>query len=444
MNTPTEHAPAPTNGTLFRPEVLVARGSQWIGEISLVQPAAGWLVATVALVLSICTVSFITFGSMTRKERVTGLTVPRAGSLTILAGGAGILVQQFVKEGQFVSAGQALFEVSSERHGETGDLTALLDQQLAVRLEAIGAERRVRIAQDHEKRQAFDVRLINLVGEGEEIEHEIALVRRRKALAELSLRNFQQLQASGFVSATQTQQKQEDSIDQDSRLATLARTKVQLEGNVLSLRAERSALDGELTALLAQLARTEASLKQEIVDNHDRGRTRVTAPEEGRLTTIALSRGQAVAAGQVLGTLIPSSQGGATAPLEVVLYAPSRTAGFVAAGQKVRIRYQAYPYQKFGLQEGTVRDVSATPFAPNELAPNVASTILTNAQQNILGFNGNEALYRIRVELAEQSIKAYGKTQMLKPGLTLEADILQEDRKIWEWIFEPLLAVTRR
>ncbi|MEB0233304.1 HlyD family secretion protein, partial [Undibacterium sp. 10I3] len=57
------------------------------------------------------------------------------------------------------------------------------------------------------------------------------------------------------------------------------------------------------------------------------------------------------------------------AQLEVHLYAPSRTAGFVANGQQVLIRYQAYPYQKFGLQKGTVTDISDTPFAPNELPP---------------------------------------------------------------------------
>jgi membrane fusion protein len=36
------------------------------------------------------------------------------------------------------------------------------------------------------------------------------------------------------------------------------------------------------------------------------------------------------------------------------------------------------------------------------------STILSNAQQNILGFNSNEALYRIKVQLKQQTINAYG------------------------------------
>jgi membrane fusion protein len=68
---------------------------------------------------------------------------------------------------------------------------------------------------------------------------------------------------------------------------------------------------------------------------------------------------------------------------------------------------------------------------------------LSNAQQNIQGFNSNEALYRIKVTLEKQSIDAYGQPQSLKPGMTLEADILQDRRKIWEWIIEPVLAVSQ-
>jgi membrane fusion protein len=33
---------------------------------------------------------------------------------------------------------------------------------------------------------------------------------------------------------------------------------------------------------------------------------------------------------------------------------------------------------------------------------------------------------------------------MLKPGMTLEADVVQDSRKIWEWVLEPVLAVLQR
>jgi membrane fusion protein len=200
-----------------------------------------------------------------------------------------------------------------------------------------------------------------------------------------------------------------------------------------------------------QLHRAQATLEQEIAENRNRKTTLITTNQAGTITTISGQTGQMMNGGQILATLIPSDSTPASdtnttlsGSVEAHLYTPSRTAGFVAVGQTVLIRYAAYPYQKFGLQQGTVIDVSSTPFAPTELPPNFASTILSNAQQNIQGFNSNEALYRIKVKLDKQSIQAYGIAQNLKSGMTLEADILQDRRKIWEWVVEPVLAVAHR
>jgi membrane fusion protein len=97
------------------------------------------------------------------------------------------------------------------------------------------------------------------------------------------------------------------------------------------------------------------------------------------------------------------------------------------------MRYAAYPYQKFGLQTGHITAISTTPFAASELPPNISQQLMAQA-------GSNEALYRINVQLDQQTIASYGEPLQLKAGLTLEADVLQERRKIWEWVLEPLLA----
>jgi membrane fusion protein len=148
-----------------------------------------------------------------------------------------------------------------------------------------------------------------------------------------------------------------------------------------------------------------------------------------------------VQAGQTLATLVPlvstpnplGTFTNRNMPLEAHLFAPSRTAGFLKAGQLVYLRYAAYPYQKFGLHSGSVTAISDTPFATNELPANLAPQLIA---QN----GSNEALFRINVRLDQQAIQSHGEAIALKPGLTLEADIVQERRKVWEWALEPLLA----
>jgi len=456
---------------LFRPEVTAAYGSHWKGTIRLAQPLSGWLSAAVALGLALALIAYLTLGSITKKARITGITLPANGSISIAAPNAGLLTHRYVDEGQNVQAGQALFEISTERQGTHGEITALIAQQLAARQQTLETEQRLRLAQYKDKKETLIHKLNNLNSENSQLDQEIALAQRRHALAQESLHKYQTLQANGFVSAAQTQQKQEELLDVATRLSNLQRSKLQLQSTSLALQAEQTALTNSLATDQAQIQRALASLQQEIAENQSRKASLITASQAGTLATLNIQAGQTVAAGQVLATLLPESPCAESSlatptslsqrdcssdslrdgnspsklkhPLEAHLYAPSRTAGFVAPGQTVLIRYQAYPYQKFGLQKGVVSDVSKTPFAPNELPPNLASTILSNAQQSLLGFNSSEALYRIKVKLNKQHIDAYGQAQLLKPGMTLEADVLQDKRKIWEWILEPILAISQ-
>jgi membrane fusion protein len=48
------------------------------------------------------------------------------------------------------------------------------------------------------------------------------------------------------------------------------------------------------------------------------------------------------------------------------------------------------------------------------------------------------------VRLARQDISGYGVTQQLKPGMALEADVMQDRRAVWEWVLEPLVAAGAR
>ena len=431
---------------LFRPEVTAALGSQWMGAIRLAQPISAWLIAGVAMLVAIALIAFLSFGSMTKKARVTGITVPTAGNISIAAPNAGILMQSHVKEGEVVQAGQVLFTLSTQRQNSQGEITALIAHQLRARQDTLISEQRLRETATNDKKIALQQRLANLQIESDQIDQEIALAKRRLSLSQQSIEKFQTLQNSGYVSAAQTQQKQEENIDLATRLSNLQRNKTQLQASQVNLQSEINTLANTLATELAQLARARAGLQQEIAENNNRQSSQIIAPQAGMITAITNQTGQNINGGQVLATLIPTMDAKGDKEqqaLEVHLYAPSKTAGFVSAGQQVLIRYNAYPYQKFGLQSGTVIDVSKTPFAPNELPQHLASTILSNAQQNILGFNSNEALYRIKVQLKQQSINAYGKAQAIKPGMTLEADVVQDRRKIWEWIIEPVLAVTR-
>lgn len=52
-------------------------------------------------------------------------------------------------------------------------------------------------------------------------------------------------------------------------------------------------------------------------------------------------------------------------------------------------------------------------------------------------------MYRITVGLPSKTVNTYGKQTQLNAGMSLDADVRQDSRKIWEWLLEPVIAVSR-
>ncbi len=118
----------------------------------------------------------------------------------------------------------------------------------------------------------------------------------------------------------------------------------------------------------------------------------------------------------------------------VQLYVPSAAVGFVGVGVPVRVRYQAYPYQKFGQYRAQVTSIARTALSAAELSMSGMAAV---------GARGGDAtFYRVTATLDQQTVTAYGKPQPLQSGMALEADILRERRRLYEWVLEPLYSLT--
>jgi membrane fusion protein len=51
-------------------------------------------------------------------------------------------------------------------------------------------------------------------------------------------------------------------------------------------------------------------------------------------------------------------------------------------------------------------------------------------------------LYQVLVSLEAQDVIAYGEPRDLRAGMAVEADVLLETRRLYEWVLEPLLSLT--
>jgi len=119
------------------------------------------------------------------------------------------------------------------------------------------------------------------------------------------------------------------------------------------------------------------------------------------------------------------------ARLQARLLVPSSAIGFLHTGERVLLRYRAFPYQKFGLRRGRIVSISGSALDPAEAAALLGQTIKV-------------PIYPVMVALRRQSIQAYGRHIQLRPGMTLSADVVLERRRLVEWIFQPMLGIKQR
>lgn len=418
------------NDPLFRHEVLAQRQTQWLGTVLLTPKLSHRLFAVYGLLVTCAITTLLCFGHYTRTAKVSGWLVPEQGIVRIFAQQMGVVAALYAKEGTEVKKNDPLLALSTELHSTTlGNTQAQIARGLNMRRDSLQEELRQQKRLLTQQIRSFSNRLVALRAEETQINAEITLQVSRVALAEKSAARQRELRLQGFISEQQLQLATEAKLEQASKLRALERNRINLQRERLTLEGDLNDLPLKSQAQVAMIERNISSIGQELAETESRRENVITAPQTGIVTAIQAEIGGHANTTTPLLSILP-----ANTKLEAQLYTPSRSIGFVRTGQKVLIRYQAYPYQKFGHYEGIVSNISRSAMSPNELPPQLSG--LTSL------YGTNEPVYRIKVNLLRQAITAYGENVPLQPGMQLEADVVIERRSLLEWILDPLFTLT--
>lgn len=421
--------PSPRSDRLFRDEALDAQRTQLLGQIILAPRVSTFWLSAVAVLLALALVLFLFLGSHTRRVTVGGLLLPAGGLIRVHTPQAGVVLEKKVTDGQVVKKGELLYVLSSDRQGDgSRELQADIARQVGARKGSLEQEiERSRQVQDDEL-TSLQRRADSLRAETAAITAQIDQQKTRLAIAEDTRRRYQGLADQDFIAREELLQKDIDLTEQRSRMRALEREALGVQRELGQVQQEQVSTRLRHANLLAQLDREVSSTDQQLTEVEGRRRVLITAAEAGRATLVVAEVGQTVDTSQPLVTLVPTS-----GELLARLYAPSSSIGFVQPGDAVLLRYLSFPYQKFGQQEGVVGTVSTSAVNPSELAGLPVSEL-----------TAGEPVFAIDVRLKSVTINANGQTRPLQSGMRLEADILQERRKLYEWMLEPLFSVTRR
>ena len=418
--------------SLFRPEAIRGQQQAWLGSIQLIRPVSFALLTTLVLAVAALVALVLVEGRYTRKAHVSGFLAPDKGVLRLLPQQAGTVLERRVAEGQAVRQGDILFVLSTDRATLGGDTQAMVQTSLAARGKSLQEAARQRTSLQQEQRAGFDQQIDYIRRELAQVDAEAELQRQRLLLAQQAQTRVESLRAENFISQAQVQAKSEEVLGVRAQIQSLMRQRAAKQREMGALEAQRRELPLRAQALQGEIERELATLAQASAENEARQRIVVRAPQDGVVTAVLAELGQAVSPSAPVASLLP-----ADAKLQAQLFAPSSAVGFLRQNQQVQLRYQAFPYQKFGHHAGQVLQVSRTPLQAADLAG-------LSLPESMKSTPSAEPLYRITVTLDQQAVQAYGQAQPLSPGMQIDADVMLDRRRLIEWIFEPLLSVTGR
>lgn len=139
--------------------------------------------------------------------------------------------------------------------------------------------------------------------------------------------------------------------------------------------------------------------------------TTITAPVGGVVTMIGLrGSGEVLQPGQTVATVAPSG-----AHLVVEARVLNKDIAFIEKGLPVKLKFDAFPFQDYGVVEGIVIEVSPDAQADKDLG----------------------SFYKVMIAPRKTEIVAKDKKIALRPGLALTAEIVTERKSILSLILEP-------
>lgn len=407
------------------------------------------VVALVAILLA-----WAAFAKLDIVASADGRLVPASFTKVVQPSEAGVVSEILVKDGDAVRLGQVLLRMDARL--STADTQALgtdvalrrltlqrIDAELggrSVRSAALGDRADLYIQVDNQfkaRREAYEDALAQETealnkarGElaaAQQVLHKLA---QTAPVYRQSAEAYRKLVAEGFVGEIAAAEKLREAVEKEQDLRTQAATVGSLEAAIAQgekrIAAVRSQYRSQLEDLRVEtLAILNRSAQEFEKSNVRAGMLEVRSPADGIVKDLAvMARGAVVAAGAPLLNVVPV---GESLQAEVLL--KNEDVGFVGTGQAARIKVAAYPFQKYGMLEGSVSLVSADAADPRQVPPGQAPQLTYRAL--------------LKLDAAALHSAATGEALPLTPGMLVTAEIHQGRRTVLEYLLSPVRKVAQ-
>lgn len=348
-------------------------------------------------------------------ETVTAdfVLVPATGTDPLKATRQGIVNQVFVREGQTVNQGDVLVTLKSEAAGDRAAELMMAQTQLAGAGESFTnakAKFTAQILADEQEIAKLTLRVDHLEGL-------VALKRQQLTLLKQMQESFEKLYQQGIASRAQLTQRQLEVNELQAELEKLIAEQGETRAAIAKLKLEAVARRAEFQEVEHSYRQATATGEIRVaalrsgLSGSDGNEIRLIAPSAGTILRLHVKNsGALLHEGEIVAELVNPGE-----KLRAELNLPEAGVGKLKAGQGVKLKYDAFPYQRYGVRYGQVAWLSPATIESKD-----------------------GASFRAQVELGESELLIQGQSRPLAAGMSGKAEIVIGKRSLIEYIFEPL------
>ncbi|MBK1661551.1 HlyD family type I secretion periplasmic adaptor subunit [Paracraurococcus ruber] len=196
------------------------------------------------------------------------------------------------------------------------------------------------------------------------------------------------------------------------QIVTASRALAEAEARLAELRSTRVDEARQDGARIAQeIAETDEAIAR-LLDRVER--MVVRAPGAGTVRGLVVSRpGSVLQPGALVGEILPRD-----ARLVADVRISPRDIGFIAPGQAVNVKVQAFDFSRYGTLDGTVERISAGSFQDEQHQP----------------------YWRARVALSQAHVGRNPALARIAPGMTVSAEVTTGQKTVLQYLLKPLYA----
>lgn len=427
-------------------------------------PLQRYLLATI-ITLVIVLILWASVGEISIVSTAPGKFIPDGRVKQIQPLESSVIKAVHVKEGQHVNTGDLLLELdptisaaelkandekyalnqleqsrlNAELRGTTGHYAATASPELV----ALAEKTR------HAREQAYATKLAEARAEVEEKQSAVQAAeatlnkyRETVAIAQEREASARPLLDNGAISRLDYLQLKQELVTNQNDLAAQERNLQQAKAAELGAEQKLAQVQrdrvADIYSDLNQKVDTAPGLRGDLDKARELYQLKwLKAPVSGTIQRVDVTTiGQVVTPAQNLITIVPDGT-----PLIVEATLSNQDIGYVKVGQPVELKVDTFPFQKYGTLKGTLVWVSADAedknATSNDSDVRSGSPASDSSKQQSPSSGG--FVYKVHIRPEQTSFAVNGEKTPIQAGMTLQADVITDHRRVIEFFLSPVV-----